>query len=387
MTPICLELTPICSPELTPICFPSYNSRNSQDGPLGFGWTHSFNHYLTFKDNNYNGTTESADTDDITSAVSWIDGTGSEKFMQVTGNSGGVPIGSTFTPPSAFHFQVARAANGTYTIREKNGLTYTFENVAGTINQKAKLTSIKDRNNNTLTMHYTGNILTSVTDGLGRAITITYSGSRISQVSDWTGRTHQYFYDANGNLITYKNPLAVAGTQNPVSYDYYGATDGVNLNHAMKKYTLPRGNGMTFEYYSNGRAFRHYNTLGETNTFTYNDFRRETVQVNERGYTRRFFFDEYGNPEKIVEENGAQRKYTYDPANPYNRNSKIDPEGYQTGYQYDANGNVTQIINPSGATVQFSYFNTFNQPGKMKDARGNYTLTQVRLLRQSPAGN
>ncbi|MBI5656779.1 MAG: hypothetical protein HZC44_08160, partial [Geobacter sp.] len=111
----------------------SYNSRNPQDGPLGFGWTHSFNHYLTFKDDNYNGTTEAADTDNITSAVSWTDGTGSEKFMQVTGNSGGVPIGSTFTPPSAFHFQVARAANGTYTIREKNGLTYTFENVAGTV--------------------------------------------------------------------------------------------------------------------------------------------------------------------------------------------------------------------------------------------------------------
>ena len=132
----------------------SYNSRNPQDGPLGFGWTHSFNHYLTFKDDNYNGTTEAADTDNTTSAVSWTDGTGSEKFMQVTGNSGGIPIGSTFTPPKGFFFQMARAANGTYTIREKNGLTYTFENVAGTVNQKARLTSITDRNNNTLTLTY-----------------------------------------------------------------------------------------------------------------------------------------------------------------------------------------------------------------------------------------
>src|SRR5205823_7657243 len=32
------------------------------------------------------------------------------------------------------------------------------------------------------------------------------------------------------------------------------------------------------------------------------------------------------------------------------------------------------ITNPSGATVQYSFFNAFNQPGKVKDARGNYTL-------------
>lgn len=358
----------------------SYNSRNPVDCnqdparcPMGFGWTHSFNHYLTFKDGNFNGTTEAADTDGVTSAVSWTDGTGSEKFIQVTGNGSGVPIGSTFTPPKGFFFQVARAANGTYTLREKNGLTYTFENVAGTVNQKARLTSIRDRNNNTLTLAYPSGKVT-ITDGLGRVLNLTYTGSRISEVSDWTGRKHQYSYDGNGNLISYKNPLAVAGTQNPVTYDYYGASDGINLNHAMKKYTLPRGNGMTFEYYANGRAFRHYNTLNETNTFTYNDFRRETVQVNERGFTRHFFFDEYGNPEKIKEENGAQRIYGYDPANPYNRTSKKDPEGYLTGYQYDTSGNVTQITNPSNATVQYSYFNTFNQPGKLKDARGNYTL-------------
>jgi YD repeat-containing protein len=82
---------------------------------------------------------------------------------------------------------------------------------------------------------------------------------------------------------------------------------------------------MTFEYYTNGRVFRHTNTLGETATFTYNDFRRESTTVNERGRTRRFFFDPNGNPLKIVEENGGERTYTYDTANPMNRLSKRDP--------------------------------------------------------------
>ncbi len=147
------------------------------------------------------------------------------------------------------------------------------------------------------------------------------------------------------------------------------------VRQADGRYTLPRGNGMNFEYYSNGKVFRHATFPGnETTTFAYNDFRHETVQTNPRGHERRFFFDPYGNPVRIIEENGAERRYSYDPANPYNRLTKTGPQGYQTQYAYDTQGNVTRITNPSGATVEFSYFNSFNQPGKAKDARGNYTL-------------
>lgn len=350
-----------------PIVFErSYNSRNTQDGPLGFGWTHSFNHFLKFYG-----------VEGGVAKVSWTDGTGSEKFFTATPDgSSGVPVNTTFVNPTGIFVIFKREADGTYTIREKNGLSYTFENMAGTVDQKAKLLSIKDRNENLITLSYNGSKLTSVVDLAGLSLIFSYTNNRITGVNDWTMRTHNYGYDGSGNLTTYKNPLAVAGKQNPVTYEYYTAVDGQYLNHSMKKYTLPKGNGMTFEYYMNGRVFRHYNTLGETNTFTYNDFRRETVQVNERGFTRRFFFDKYGNPEKIVEENGGERKYAYDAANPYNRLSKRDPMGYETKYEYDANGNVTKITNPSNSTVEFSYFNTFNQPGKVKDANGNYTLFQ-----------
>ena len=358
-----------------PIVFErSYNSRVPKDGPLGFGWTHSFNHVLIFNDDDADGVAAAADTDGLTSSVSWIDGTGSEKFIRVAGTASGVAPRSVFTPPSGFFFQTARQADGTYTIREKNGLTYTFESVAGTVGQRARLLRITDRNGNTLTLTYgaaTGR-LASVTDGLGRSLTFTYDvNTRVSAISDWTGRTHQYSYDASGNLIAYNNPLAVAGSQNPVSYTYYSDPQ---LNHAMRSYTLPRGNGMTFEYYVNGRVFRHVNTLGEASTYTYNDFRRETVTVNERGHTRRFFFDPQGNPVKIIEENGGERAYTYDPANPMNRLTKRDPMGRTTSYAYDANGNVTRITLPSGNTIESSFLNSFNQPGKIKDARGNYAI-------------
>lgn len=167
--------------------------------------------------------------------------------------------------------------------------------------------------------------------------------------------------------------MALAGKQAPVTYEYYNDDQ---LSHAMKRFTLPKGNSMTFEYYMNGKVFRHYNSLGETMTFTYNDFRRESVTVNERGDTRRFFFDRDGNPTEVVQENGGEYHYTYDPANPMNRISKRSPMGYLTQYEYDGNGNVIKVTHSSGGTVEYFNFNVFNQPGKIKDANGNYTLFQ-----------
>jgi RHS repeat-associated protein len=354
----------------------SYNSRipNSgpvtKDWPMGYGWTHSFNHYLSFYG-----------VENGLAKVSWTDGTGNEKFFSTTSHSNGnISLNATMTNPPGVFVTFTRLSDGTYQIREKNGLTYLFESVTGTAagGQKARLLSITDRNGNALTMTYTGSNLTQVRDNLNRALNFTYTNNRITQIQDFASpvRTYQYEYDENGNLTSFSNPLAVSSpsTQPPVIYTYYSAADGVNLDHAMKSYQLPRGNGMTFEYYANGRVFRHTTTMGEVNTFTYNDFRRETVQVNERGFERRFFFDSYGNPLKISEENGSERYYTYDTTYPYNRLSKKDPEGYLTQYAYDANGNVTRITNPSGSTVEYYNFNTFNQPGKVKDANGNYTL-------------
>jgi RHS repeat-associated protein len=365
-----------------PIVFErSYNSRaaslsGAASTPLGYGWTHSFNHYLRF-----HGVEGSA------AKVSWVDGTGNEKFFSTTSHaSGNITLGATLANPAGIFVTLRRETNGQYTIREKNGLIYTFESItAGATNAglKAKLLSIKDRNGNTLTLAYTGNNLTTVKDGLNRGLVLTYDASnRISQIKEaglpaaWAVRTWKYVYDSSGNLSQFHNPEAVVSpsTQPPVIYTYYGSADGANRNHALKSYLLPRGNGMSFEYYTNGRAFRHKNTLGETTTFTYNDFRRETVQINERGLERRFFFDAWGNPLKIVEENGAEREYAYDAANVYNRLSKTDPLGYKTSYSYDSKGNVTKITSPRASTQTFDNFDAFGQPQRIKDDRGNYSV-------------
>ena len=342
----------------------TYNSREPEDGPLGFGWTHSFNHVLT-----------GYGVEDGHVKVSWTDGTGAERFFSLPGSS--IPSPSGFQNPDGVYVTFERQPNGTYTIKEKNGLTYVFDgtvNLAGS-GTKAKLQTIQDRFGNTLTLTYSGGLLSTVNDDLSRPLTFAYQNNRIHTVQDWTGRTYTYGYDGNANLQTVTNPLTKVTT-----YSY----DDAQHPHAMTRYEMPEGNGMTFAYYANGKVLKHTNDLNETTSFTYNVFRRETIMVTPRGHVRRLFFDEQGNPIKIVEENGGIQTFAYDPSNPLNRTEEVNSLGLRTQYQYDGNGNVTMITLPSGKEIVNSHFTAFHQPGKIKDARGNYTVLKydgVEILR------
>lgn len=365
----------------------AYNSRGIEDGPLGYGWTHSFNHYLRFNDDNLSGAAGGASTDGKTSSVTWVDGSGAQKGIKVVGKAAGVDIGAVFTPPLGNYFTMTRGADGYYRITEQDGTVYTFENVSGVVGKRAKLLSIVDRNGNTLNLSYTaGGLLDNVSDGVHaeRKLSFSYGGTHITQISDWSGRFWQYGYDANGNLSSYKTPLAVQGLQPAKNYTYIvdtsvdSAGNVSPVNHAMRSVVAQNGYTMTFEYYLNGKVFRHTNSSGYASTFSYNDFRRESVHVDERGNTRHFFFDPSGNPVRTIEADGSELNYSYYTGttgadNPYLRKTATNAAGNLTRYAYDGYGNVTTVTLPDNNTVVSSYF-SFGQPGKIKDARGNYSI-------------
>ena len=147
--------------------------------------------------------------------------------------------------------------------------------------------------------------------------------------------------------------------------------------HLLKQFKLPRGNGLSYEYYATGKLFRRTDALGYTRTYTYNDFRRETNEVNERGATKSYFFDRYGNTTQLIDEAGESHLWGYDtatPANVHNRIRSQDPQGRVTAYAFDANGNITQTTNPSGSTSTYANFTNFNHPGKVKDPNGNHAV-------------
>jgi RHS repeat-associated protein len=364
-----------------------YNSKNPKDGPLGFGWTHSFNHFIRFYG-----------VEGATAKVGWNDGTGGERFFSTTNHSSGnINVGAAFAAPAGIYATVERLSDGKYRIIERSGMKYVFESVvAGATDTgvKARLLSITDRRGNTLSLSYgpaCGNNLCTVTDALNRALTFGYTGSRIAQISDWSGRQWKYVYDGNGDLIRFDNPLAAAGTQPPVTYEYYSTADGSNLAHEMKLYRLPRGNGMRFEYYQDGRVFRHtpFDLDGEpqqasATSFVWVEFRREAQQIDGLGHMRRFLFDANGNPLSITDEAGAETTYSYDSAagRTHLRLSKTTPSGQTTNYAYDTQGNLTDVTLPSGRTLQYRDHTAFGQPRRIKDGNGHWTL-----MRFDAAGN
>ncbi|OJY55786.1 MAG: hypothetical protein BGP19_12065 [Thiobacillus sp. 0-1251] len=366
-----------------------YNSKGAKDGPLGYGWTHSFNHYLRF----YGLDGASA------AKVSWTDGTGGERFFSTPNQtSGNISVGATFGGSPGIYATLTRLTGGTYRLTERSGMVYVFESVNATATdtqQKARLLSITDRNGNVLTLSYapitgcTGTYVCKVTDSLSRSLTFSYNGSRISQITDFTNRTWQYFYDGNGDLVTFKNPLAVAGSQNPVTYQYYSSLDGAKLAHAMKQYTLPRSNGMRFEYYANGRVFRHtpFDTAGvpltdHATTFAWAEFRREAKSIDAQGNARTFLFDANGNPLSITDEAGATTDYTYDQTagRTHLRLTKTDPQGMVTSYGYDSLDNLSDVTLPSTRTLQYRDINQYGQPQRVKDADDNWTLNRYDAL-------
>lgn len=365
----------------------AYNSGNSDtDGPLGFGWTHSFNHYLTFVDEDFNGTTEAGDSNGITSGVVWTDGTGAERQIGVTGTTAaGIPVSSTsFSSPVGYRFIAKRLGNGNYEIAEKDGLIYRFESVSGTVGQKAVLREIVDPQGNALTLTYDtlaggARRLASVTDG-SKQIVFGYSGAtatKIQSVTDWTGRSFEYEYDALGDLRKMWRPGVQTSSTPSMTYDYYGATDGVNQAHRMKRFSPSVSGAMEFEYYTNGRTLRHRDANGGIVSFAYNEFRRETVAINERGHERRMFFDKNGMLIKHVLEDNTTEEFVYgnpDGNDRFNLKESVDKRGNKTSYLYDASDNLVQITHPSGRTEVRSHFTQRGQPGKIKDARGLYTL-------------
>jgi RHS repeat-associated protein len=350
-----------------------YNSQFRKDGPLGNGWTHSYNHQLKFVDDNPGDTTTNA-----TESVIWVDGTGNLTTFEVAGTTSGISLNTQFTNPAGTYVIAKREANGEYSIREKNGLVFYFENIAGITGQTAKLLRVASRNGNTLTFNYSGDNLVSVQDGLNRHLTFHYDNAdnHITRVEDWSGRTFRYNYTGD-NLTSFETPLAIAGKESPTTYSYYTSAYSANLENVMQSFTYPNGNGMTFEYYTNGMVFRHTDSKGQTYTFRYNTFRRETTTIDERGISQTYLFNEYGQQVQHIQGDGSRYIYEYsDTNNPVKETIRRHLLGYETQFEYDLSGDLTKSTLPDGSTQE--YFgrsdNAFHLPCTIKDANNNYVL-------------
>jgi RHS repeat-associated protein len=378
------------------------SSRAAIDGPLGFGWTDSYNMSLA------------------------TDTSGNVTITQENGSA--VPFasngGGTFTPPPRVLATLVQNADGSYTFTRDTGqISYTFS-------ASGQLTKISDLNGYTTTLAYTGGNLTSVTDPAGRRLTFTYTGSHIATVTDPMGRTMSFSYNGSGNLVKTTDALgrtwsfiydsshqmltmtdprggATSNTYNPsgqvtaqtdpnggtttfsytgdattpaggtttltdpngnvTSYVYadlelmsvtYGAgtAQAATTSYTYDPATLgltsvtdPNGNVTTHTYDSSGNLLSTTDSLGNITSYTYNSLNDLTSKTTPLGETTTYTYDSSGNLLSVTDPLGNTTSYSYsDSAHPGDVTAVTDPNSHVTRYTYDANGNLATVsVSPS----------------------------------------
>jgi len=360
-----------------PVAFErNYNSQDATDGPLGYGWGHTYNEKLSVDSASSNVTIRHGDGKTET----WTpDGSGGYKATQ-----------------SGVSDTLISNGNGTYTLKKKDLTRYDFD-------ASLNLSSITDKNANSISLAYTSASLTQLTDTAGRTIALTYDGNnRISTITDPIGRTIQYTYDTSGNLISSQD---MNGNKTTYTYD---------ANYQMLTVVDPRGNTVVTNVYDAQKrvvSSQKDAKMGQT-TYDYNEISRKTTIVDQLGKTTTHYFDEMkrliqeqdplgnssyyaydaaGNRIAVTDKNGNKTQYTYDtqgnvltktdPLNnvtiiTYDTNSnplsRADAQGKITSYAYDANGNLVTTTDPLGNKTTITY-NASGQPLTIKDPLGNTT--------------
>jgi YD repeat-containing protein len=324
----------------------TYNSlRAAQDSPLGFGWTDSYNLFLTT---------------DASGAITVTDGNGSTVPFTPNGSGG-------YQAPSRVLATLVQNANGTFTLtRNQDQERFVF--TAPTTTTMGQLTQEFDRNNvYTTTLSYSNGKLATVTDPAGRALALSYNNSgRLASVGDPSGRTVSFSYDTSGNLTAVTD---VAGGITRFTYDG---------SHRLLTMTDPRGGVVTNAYDSAGRVISQTDPLSRTTTLSYStnsDGSQTTVITDGLGHATAELYDNnelisltkaYGTPR------AATWTYSYDPTT-LGVAAVTDPNGHTWRNTWDARGNLLSSTDPLTRTTSYAY-DSLNDTTAITDPTGIATL-------------
>jgi RHS repeat-associated protein len=380
-----------------------HNSMSSNNLTLGPKWTHSYDLY---------GVTNGAG--DFT--IHW----GNDLSYQFTRN-----VDGSFTPPTGIYDTLVKNGSGTYTLTTKNQIVYEF-------NTSLRCTSIKDPNNNTITLGYSGNNVITITDPTSRVLTLTYTSGKISSITDPTSRVWNIVYDGSGRvwkvqnpplsgttyetLYTYNTAHCITGIQKPRGYRWtysYFADNSLQWekdpynNQVQYQYTTttktitdPNGKVTTLTYDTTGRLTQVKDPLNHTENYTYDTSHNRTNVQDKRGYHWAYTYDSKANVLTAKDPYNNTWTYTYntkhrvltvtDPlshvttyayavGNNFNLTSVTTALGHVTTYAYDTNGLLTSVTDPLSHATTYGY-NTNGHLTSVTDANSNATTYAVDTL-------
>jgi RHS repeat-associated protein len=327
----------------TPAFTRSYNSADTRIGPLGPGWTHTYNVRLVNPDG--------------TDAVALVGPTGATDIYQPAG-------GGDYTPPVGTYTTLRKHPDGTYTATHKDLSTWTF-NAAGRLN------GLTDRFGNLSVVRYDDAYrVASVSDPAGRGdLTFGYDGAgRLTRVTDWLApaRVLTFGYDASGRLASVTDRMGATTT-----YTYDGPTHRlVSIKDALGRVAV------TNTYDAEDRVLTQKDarglTSGQLTEFAYLDLgsgaQRTTVIYPRTSVEPAWRFvqeDTYDGKGQLTARQSkpvsdstewATQQFDYDALS--NRISTTDARGNETLFCYDVGysgaalatrGNLTRIIEPASS--------------------------------------
>ena len=286
----------------------TYRSMVDYDGPVGKGWDFNYNMRLVEDGND----------------VILRDGTG--RIDKYISNGQG-----DFNTPAGFYNVLDDIGQG-WTLTGRYGTVFTF-------NSNGKLTSISDRNGNTMSLGYNvSGQLETVNDCSDRNINITYySTGRIEKITDFKNRQVRFVYDDDGHLEHIISPTVAAYPNGKTSSFTY------NPDGTMHKLIDPAGQNYLTNTYVNGKVTQQAYGVG-TITISYNDPAANHVTVT----------DGVGNISEYIFAAAAivpSSKIVYT-----NRNvDATEPASYTTQWLYNTNYELTQVVLPRANAVTYIY--------------------------------
>lgn len=320
----------------------TYSSSSAPlNSPLGYGWTDSYNMFLSI--------------DPASGDVTVNEETGSQIVF--------TPTPSGLEPPSRVIATLVQNSDGSYLFKRWNGQQFAFDG-------GGLLTAETDRNGyQTSVAHSSAGLLTSVTDPEGRSLSFSYSGGLLTAVTDPANRQVSFTYDTSGNLVAATD---ASGGLTRFTYD---------ANHFLLTMVDPNGGTVTNGYDGDGRVATQSDPMNRTTAFSYTP--TGTTITDPRGVVE---VQQYDNNElqSLTRGSGTPQaatwSYAYDPdtlgltsitdpnghiwSNTYDASGNllaaVDPLNRQTTYAYDALNNLTAITDALGVTTSWSYDSTGN---------------------------
>jgi len=344
--------------------------------PLGKGWSHTYNIYLT----SYNP--DPSTTDDDRLIIHWADGT--LNFYKVQGNG--------YVPETQGVYDVLTIVSSTEVqIKKKNQVVFTFNQI-GNYKKIYHLTSVKDRNNNALSIVCVPGIgdiprVEYVMDPAGRKLNFTYlSGTNLlQQVSDPLPRTINFNY-TSGRLTNFTDAKKQSTTY------IYGTSEGES--DLLKQIKLPKGNIITNEYFQRKLTSTKYNNNNPTTVNITTNY----ASASASDYTQSLVKDEQNR--QFTFKNNANSMLTslsgqnINISSQYNATHTTMPSQVTNAVSgitvsvpsYDAVGNPLQITTSGGGLTLNEYYqyNALNDVTQYKNANDkitNFTYTNGNLTK------